>query len=62
MPERCSTNLSLCCFCQRETDEKLKEPHANPHHHKAYQTLEEDIQFYIDNGIEVPYLPGKDCL
>ena len=62
LPKRTSTNWTLCCICQTKTSEKLNEPHTKQHLHKAYETLEKDIQFYIDNYIELPYLPGKECL
>ena len=62
LPKRSSTNWTLCCLCQTETSEKLNQPHSKQHLHKAYETLEKDIQFYIDNDIALPYLPGKECL
>ena len=62
LPKRSSTNWTLCCLCQTETSEKLNEPHSKQHLHKAYETLEKDIQFYIDNDIALPYLLGKECL
>ena len=60
LPKRTSTNWELCCLCQKETSEKLNEPHAKQHLHKAYETFEQDVQFYIDNDIVLPYLhPGS---
>ena len=62
LPKRTSTNWESCCLCQKETSEKLNEPHTKQHLHKAYETLEQDIKFYIDNDIELPFLPGQECL
>ena len=50
--KRTFTKRKLC-------SEKWNEPHAKQHLQKAHETREKDIQFYIDNDIELPYLPRK---
>ena len=45
---------TLCCLCQERTKKDLRCPFKKDCHHKAYQSLEDDLRSFVENDAPLP--------
>lgn len=59
---RKNTNWALCCFCQTEKSENVKNPYEKKCYHAAYDSIESDLKNCINKEIQLPYGLNLECL
>ena len=62
VPEKKDTNWALCCLCQGQSKKDLRCPYKKECHHAAYQTLEYDLQHFVDNDMPLPFGVNLACI
>ena len=60
---RTDTDWTLCCLCQDHSDKKdLRCPFNKECHHKAYETLADDLKNFVTNDVLLPLGVNLECL
>jgi len=59
---RQDTDWALCCLCQEKAGKDLRHPYKKKCYHAAYQTLEDKLKAFVDNGIHLPLGVNLQCL
>ena len=59
---RTKTNWELCIFCQQTKNEKLVKPHKKTQYHCSYDTIEKDVDNFIEENVPLPFNMTKECL
>lgn len=51
---RKDTDWALCCLCQDKSNKDLRCPYKKECYHNAYQTLEDDLKYFVENDVPLP--------
>lgn len=59
---RKDTDWTLCCLCQEQNKKDLRCPYVKECYHNAYQTLEYDLNQFVQNHVPLPLGVTLECL
>jgi len=60
---RTDTDWTLCCLCQDCSSKKdLRCPFNKECHHTAYETLADDLKYFVTNDVSLPLGVNLECL
>ena len=59
---RTKTNWDLCIFCQQSKNEKHVQPHKKTQYHRSYDSIQTDIDKFIEEKVPLPFNMTKECL